>query len=149
MSHERQCVVPWRTQGGQRYELPDSVRVDAGHSTWEDAREDYAEIITASGGRPGASMRAITYPRLGDPSALELVEKPIKTQLQRANLSGAQLRQADRSGAFLADTDLRKALGLTQQQIDAATGNEETQLPDGLRRPDRWSAEQDVTAASS
>src|SRR5206468_9317149 len=28
-------------------------------------------------GRPRASMRAITYARLGDPSVLELVEKPI------------------------------------------------------------------------
>jgi hypothetical protein len=32
-SHERQCVVPVEDQGGQRYKLPDSVRVDAGHFT--------------------------------------------------------------------------------------------------------------------
>jgi hypothetical protein len=37
---------PWRTQDGQRYELPDSVRVDVGHFTWEDAADQYAEIVT-------------------------------------------------------------------------------------------------------
>src|SRR5512132_2716287 len=34
-------------------------------------------LSPAGGGRPRASMRAITYARLGDPSVLELVEKPI------------------------------------------------------------------------
>jgi NADPH:quinone reductase len=52
--------------------------IDAGHLTWEDAANQYAEIVTQLvEGRPRASMRAITYTRLGDPSVLELVEKPI------------------------------------------------------------------------
>ena len=37
---------PVEVQGGQRYELPDSVRVDAGHFTWEDGAHQYPEIVT-------------------------------------------------------------------------------------------------------
>ena len=52
--------------------------VDVGHFTWEDATDQDAEIVTQPvEGKRGASMRAITYTRLGDPSVLELVEKPI------------------------------------------------------------------------
>jgi uncharacterized protein YjbI with pentapeptide repeats len=71
-------------------------------------------------------------------------------RLDKANLSGAQLvgaklldaalRDADLSGAQLDGADLRRALGLTQPQLDAARGNAETQLPAGLGRPARWAA---------
>ena len=49
-------------------------------------------------------------------------------------LSGANLRGADLSGA-----DLRETEGLTQEQIDAAMGDQKTQLPAHLKRPDTWS----------
>jgi hypothetical protein len=39
----------------------------------------------------------------------------------------------------LSDVDLRNDAGLTQEQIDEAEGNERTQLPDDLQRPDNWS----------
>jgi NADPH:quinone reductase len=51
--------------------------IDAGHFTWEDASGECAEIVTSWWKGGHASMRAITYTRLGDPSVLELVEKPI------------------------------------------------------------------------
>jgi hypothetical protein len=51
--------------------------VDAGHVSWEDAADQYAEIVTGQWAGGHASMRAITYTRPGDPSVLELVDKPI------------------------------------------------------------------------
>ena len=51
--------------------------IDAGHYTWEDAADRDAEIIPSWWKGGHARMRAITYARLGDPSVLELVEKPI------------------------------------------------------------------------
>jgi uncharacterized protein YjbI with pentapeptide repeats len=54
--------------------------------------------------------------------------------LSNVNLSGTTL-----SGTDLSSVDLRNATGLTQEQIDEAKGDEHTQLPDGLQRPDTWS----------
>lgn len=55
-----------------------------------------------------------------------------------ANLAHAIVDGADFTGATLAitsikGTDLRKALGLTQSQIDAACGDADTKVPDGLK----------------
>jgi NADPH2:quinone reductase len=89
---------PWRSLGGlwdwavppsnHRYlheRLPHSELdlVDVGHLTWEDAADQDAEPISMRRSSPAgrrearASMRAITYTRLGDPSVLELVDKPM------------------------------------------------------------------------
>jgi uncharacterized protein YjbI with pentapeptide repeats len=54
--------------------------------------------------------------------------------LNNTNLSGATL-----SGTDLSGTDLQLATGLTQEQIDEAYGDEQTQLPPGLQRPASWS----------
>jgi uncharacterized protein YjbI with pentapeptide repeats len=67
--------------------------------------------------------------------------------LRRANLSGAVLVETYLAGAVLHGVDLRKAYGLTQAQLDTARGDADTQLPDGLRRPASWEAE-DRTASS-
>lgn len=48
-------------------------------------------------------------------------------RLHRANLAGAILR-----GAKLYNAKLRTAIGLTQEQLDQACGNESTELPPGL-----------------
>jgi len=66
--------------------------------------------------------------------------------LDKAYLQGAQLLVANLEGAFLHEAhlegvDLSWAVGLTQVQIDSASGNEWTKLPPlppGLKRPDRW-----------
>ncbi|GAA1615097.1 pentapeptide repeat-containing protein [Kribbella sancticallisti] len=75
--------------------------------------------------------------------------------LHRANLRGAyliaadlrdaDLRQADLIGADLRDTDLRGAdltgaLFLTQSQVNAARGDDATNLPAALIRPSHWTS---------
>ncbi len=57
--------------------------------------------------------------------------------LAGANLAHAKLDDADFAGADLTitsfkSTDLRRAKGLTQKQLDAACGDAETKLPQGL-----------------
>jgi uncharacterized protein YjbI with pentapeptide repeats len=59
-------------------------------------------------------------------------------RLDRASLSDAELTDADLSGARLYGADLRETTGLTQEQLNSAYGNANTQLPDGLQRPDGW-----------
>ena len=49
----------------------------------------------------------------------------------------------DLEGSLLEDTnlrgvDLREVRNLTQEQINQAKGDENTQLPDGLYRPASW-----------
>jgi uncharacterized protein YjbI with pentapeptide repeats len=73
----------------------------------------------------------------------------VGTDLSNANLSNVDLGRAyfdnvDLSGANLNGTDLsvvdlRDVRGLTQDQIDEATGDDSTQLPDDLERPTNWS----------
>ena len=60
--------------------------------------------------------------------------------LVAADLSGADLRMADVIGADLRSADLRGAdlsetIFLTQSQVDAANGDEQTRLPASLTRP--------------
>lgn len=52
-----------------------------------------------------------------------------------ADFIGADLRDADLSGANLTDT-----IFLTQVQINAAKGDANTKLPSLLSRPAHWSA---------
>jgi len=59
------------------------------------------------------------------------------TDLSAANLSHAKLDGADLTGARLTitsfkGTDLARAKGLTQAQLDAACGDADTRLPQGL-----------------
>ncbi|MEV0255386.1 pentapeptide repeat-containing protein [Streptomyces sp. NPDC050732] len=61
-----------------------------------------------------------------------------------ADLRDADLRAADLIGADLRDTDLRGAdltgaLFLTQSQVNAARGDDRTNLSDSLNRPGHWS----------
>jgi uncharacterized protein YjbI with pentapeptide repeats len=73
----------------------------------------------------------------------------VNTNLSNADLSNANmyhayldnvdLSGADLSGADLSDVDLRNDTGLTQEQVDEATGDERTLLPDDLQRPATWS----------
>ena len=55
-----------------------------------------------------------------------------RADLFRATLVGADLSGATLSGADLPWANLSKALGLAQEQLDAACGNDETKLPEGL-----------------
>ncbi|WP_306982637.1 pentapeptide repeat-containing protein [Alkalicoccobacillus murimartini] len=53
--------------------------------------------------------------------------------MRAAELLGADLRDADLSGA-----DLTEAIFLTQAQVNAAKGDQETKLPTGLNKPGHW-----------
>jgi uncharacterized protein YjbI with pentapeptide repeats len=59
-------------------------------------------------------------------------------QLQGAKLPWAWLDGADLSGAQLQGAHLSWAVELTQEQLDSATGDAMTQLPDALQRPSGW-----------
>ncbi len=52
--------------------------------------------------------------------------------LTGANLQGAVLWFAKLQGADLTDANLTKAIGLTQEQLDEACGDDKTKLPDDL-----------------
>ncbi len=62
-----------------------------------------------------------------------------------ADLRGADLRMADLIGADfrdadISDADLTGSIFLTQFQLNAAKGNDDTKLPPSLTRPTHWSS---------
>jgi hypothetical protein len=59
----------------------------------------------------------------------------------RSNFTNANLEGASFEGADLKGADLEGAIGLTQDQIDQALGDEDTRLPAGLQVPDSWRSE--------
>lgn len=66
-----------------------------------------------------------------------------EADLRYANLSGANLRNAQLHGAKLERANLRGAClrgaaGLTQNQLHYAEGDQRTELPKGLDRPQHW-----------
>ena len=58
--------------------------------------------------------------------------------LRKANLSRAVLRGANLSGADLSGANLSGAQDLTQEQLEAANGDESTRLPSDLKPPSHW-----------
>jgi uncharacterized protein YjbI with pentapeptide repeats len=68
----------------------------------------------------------------------------IRARLTRASLRLADLTSADLRDADLCGADLRRALFVTQAQVDAASGDASTRLPPGLTRPAHWSLRGEV-----
>ncbi len=62
----------------------------------------------------------------------------VGARLGSADLRGADLRFADLRGADLAGADLRDVLFLHESQLQSATGDGTTRLPDGVARPLHW-----------
>lgn len=62
----------------------------------------------------------------------------IASDLEGADLAGANFLGADLRDANLKNTDLSQALFLTQIQINAAKGNQNTRLPAYLHQPISW-----------
>ena len=58
--------------------------------------------------------------------------------LRGTDLTGANLNGADLRGAYLYGAVLWNVENLTQQQIDAAFGDKETKLPEGIIMPKTW-----------
>ena len=80
-----------------------------------------------------ASLQA-AFLGIADLQAANLQE----ADLSGANLFGANLRRADLQAARLQGANLQGALNLTQEQINEALGDENTQLPVHLQRPKHW-----------
>ena len=60
-----------------------------------------------------------------------------EANLARADLSRVDLSETDLSGANLSGADLSTA-SLTQQELEPATGDENTRLPPDLKPPAHW-----------
>ncbi len=60
--------------------------------------------------------------------------------LSGANLVGARLLGVDLVGANLRGANLSTAEDLTEEQLDEALGDENTVLPDGVKRPQHWTS---------
>jgi len=63
----------------------------------------------------------------------------IGADLRGADLTAADLIGADLRGADLGGADLGRSLFVTQAQLEAARGDDDTRLPPSLTRPAHWS----------
>jgi hypothetical protein len=63
----------------------------------------------------------------------------VDTNFQNAYLGATNFEGANLKGANLKGADLRATIDLTAEQLDQAFGDQNTQLPDGLKRPASWS----------
>jgi uncharacterized protein YjbI with pentapeptide repeats len=62
----------------------------------------------------------------------------IRADLREQDLGSADLLGADLRDADLRGTDLAEVLFLSQSQLNAARGDGETAIPQGLARPEHW-----------
>ena len=58
--------------------------------------------------------------------------------LKGAHLHGANLKGADLRGADLREANLKEATALTQEQLEHASGDEDTKMPEGFKVPKSW-----------
>ena len=66
-----------------------------------------------------------------------------EANLYRASLYGANLYRANLERTILQGANLKGAVGLAQDQIEQANGDEDTTLPEGIDRPKSWSTRTD------
>jgi uncharacterized protein YjbI with pentapeptide repeats len=86
----------------------------------------------------GANLQRATLVR-ADLAEANLAE----ASLNGAYLMGADIQEADLGGAILRGANLQGAIlrgarNLNQDQIEEATGSNETELPEDLKRPELW-----------
>jgi hypothetical protein len=72
-----------------------------------------------------------------------------KADLREANLVGANLTGANLTGANLTGANLTGAESLTQEQLQQASGDEDTKLLEGLERPKSWTQDEDKQAVEN
>jgi uncharacterized protein YjbI with pentapeptide repeats len=93
---------------------------------------DLAEANLSGARLDGANLSGARLDR-ADLSGARLAWADLSgAQLYHANLTGADLYHAHLTGARLDGTDLTEAKGLAQAQLDAAQGDAQTRLPNGL-----------------
>jgi hypothetical protein len=140
----------------------DLTRTDLREASLTDA--DLREASLYGADLSGASLRsAIIVPagvsteevsrelNSGEPVSRELLSAPDlrDADLREADLRGARLFDgvrlsgANLSGADLSGADLSGAQHLTQEQLEQAEGDENTQLPPPLKRPEHWGVKTD------
>lgn len=81
----------------------------------------------------GTSLRGADLTRANLESAITNLPEAVEARKQGTCLQGALLHDARLHGA-----NLRLAKGLTQEQVNAADGDDRTVLPDGVRPPQAW-----------
>ena len=62
----------------------------------------------------------------------------VQADLRYAMMRGANLTRAKLHKADIRHTDLSEVTGITEEQISSAIGDEYTQLPAGIKRPEKW-----------
>ena len=109
--------------------------IETKHRDGERANLQNAILVKAnlSGARLSGANLSGAYLSGADLSRANLT----KASLFRANLTEADLANAELSDADLRVADLRGAIHLTQEQLDTASGDGETQLPGGVDDPSR------------
>ena len=111
-------------------------------------RASAVQQMSAANARRGRDLRGADL-RGADLAAADLQGADLTgADLSEAQLTGADLRGATLVGADLLDADLRGTrldgadlsdpVFLTQAQVNAAQGDEQTQLVGGFARPDHW-----------
>ena len=88
--------------------------------------------------RPGADLLGADLRRADLRGAELRGTLLIAADLRDADLSRAELIGADLRDARLDGADLREAIYLTQPQVNAASGDARTRLPQTLDRPGHW-----------
>ena len=78
------------------------------------------------------------WPAAVDRSRQDLAGRRLSGDRRGWSFRGATLIRADLRDADVRGCDLSTALFLTQPQVNAATGDATTALPDGLARPGHW-----------
>ncbi len=137
-----------------RPERADLIPTDLNGANLSSADLTRSYLIRAdlSGAKLGGANLTAANLSLADLTLASLFEANLTDALLvRANLGGAYLRGADLTGANLrkaelAGADLSSAEGLTQDQLEHAQGDEATELPPGLTRPEHWSPQSSDSA---
>ena len=97
------------------------------------------DLINSARGSPGDCGRKDALQDLNK-DGVSLAGAPLEqAYLPGINLKGTDLGLANLKGAALWKANLKGAHYLTQEQLDAANGDDRTVLPEGLTRPAHWS----------
>ena len=127
--------------------------IDARSANFEDAQLQDAKFrrsILKSANLQGAKLcgAVLAYSSLqgvnfknADLRGTRLFEAVLNdADLRGARVDGADFGAASLKGVNVRDLDLRRVENLTQRQIDVATGDNATRLPENLTRPEAWAS---------
>jgi hypothetical protein len=125
----------WREQNPSI--MPDLSRADLSEADLSGAGPD-GDMAGPGGFVAGADLSGVDLSR-ADLSHAFLSRGSLYMTLYKANLTEADLSGANLTEADLSWADLTGTTNLTQKQVERADGDEQTKLPDHLKRPADWS----------